>query len=361
MARTRSARNHSPAAVLDPPVEPTVVDPAPPTATSPSPPLASLSSPRRKKRPVEPKAERIGARKKVRLSAIEVGGDRDRDEAGSEAVQRRRGGQAAQDGQDDEAERLSRVGRKVTLGDGQQDYTMTCPLPWRDSKTREFHFDDYPDFRPNMSPEEIIRQGSFDGGFFRPVKSQKSGRELHEDWSDFPKVASQWYDGLDVSLYLTRPDPGDTSVNKWQPRMGQPFEAWEKNGWLRPEHDARGWFSWYYRFYLGRRCDDDARQVQRWAGVAGNSGRFKRMLLGKYRDRGVHFVEPDEELVSPGIRQTLNHWCASFPPTHALSLGLDAQADLPVLARWAYDPTTAHLNRFREEKGDRVANDDADE
>jgi len=87
--------------------------------------------------------------------------------------------------------------------------------------------------------------------------------------------------------YLTRPDPGDTSVNKWQARMGQPFEAWEKNGWLRPEHDARGWFSWYYRFYLGRRCDDDARQVQRWAGVAGNSGRFKRMLLGKYRDRGV--------------------------------------------------------------------------
>ncbi|GAA5943024.1 hypothetical protein JCM3775_000236 [Rhodotorula graminis] len=336
MARTRSARIHSPASVLDPPpataTEPTAADPAPPSATSPSPPPAPLPTPKRKKRPVEPKAERIGTRKKLRLSAIEVGGDRDRGEVGSEAVQQRGGGRAAQDGQDDEAERLSRVGKKVTLGDGQQDYTITCPLPWRDSKTREFHFDDYPDFRPNMSPEEIIRQGSFDGGFFRPVKSQKFGRELHEDWSDFPK---EWYDGLDVSLYLTRPDPGDTSVNKWQARMGQPFEVWEKNGWIRPEHDARGWFSWYYRFYLGRRCDDDARQVQRWAGVAGNSGRFKRMLLGKYRDRGVHFVEPDEELVSPGIRQTLNHW--------------------------AYDPTTAHLNRFREEKGDRVANDDADE
>lgn len=69
--------------------------------------------------------------------------------------------------------------------------------------------------------------------------------------------------------------------------MGQPYEAWEKSGWLRPEHDARGWFTWYYRFWLGRRCDDDQRQVQRWKGVAGETGRFRRMLLGQYRKHGL--------------------------------------------------------------------------
>ncbi|GAA5821004.1 hypothetical protein JCM3770_004466 [Rhodotorula araucariae] len=335
MARTRSTRNHSPAAPLDPPPAPQTdpTDPQPASGeTSPrGRPLPAAKAPAapspRRKRPVEPKPERVGARKKQRLAAVEVDG------AGEEAVQRRGAtsrGAVLRDS-DGEAERMCRVGKKISLGDGQRDYTLTCPLPWRDAATREFHFDDFPEFRPNLSPEEIIRQGSFDGGFFRPVKSQKSGRELHEDWSDFPH---EWYDGLDSSLYLTRPDPGDDSVNKWQARMGQPYEAWEKNGWLRPEHDARGWYQWYYRFFLGRRCDDDARQVQRWKGVAGDTGRFRRMLLGQYRKAGVNFVETDEEPCSPGIRQTLNHW--------------------------AYDPTTAHLNRFREEKGDRVANDHAD-
>ena len=133
MARTRSARARSPAAVLDPPTAapngPTAVDPAPPSATSPLSPSAPLASPRRKKRPVEPKADRLGARKKARLSAIEVGGDRDRDEVGEAVQQRRGGGRAAQDGQGDEAERLSRVGKKVTLGDGQQDYTISASCP----------------------------------------------------------------------------------------------------------------------------------------------------------------------------------------------------------------------------------------
>ncbi|GJN93406.1 hypothetical protein Rhopal_006461-T1 [Rhodotorula paludigena] len=298
MARTRTARARSPAATLDAPPaapnEPTISDPSPSSPTSP-PPVRSVSSPDppkpKRKRPVEPKFERVGAlasRKKRRVGP----------EAGEGAVQAGGAG-----------DRMARVGEKYSPGDGQMVYVLTAPMPERDAATRDFIFEDWPEFRPNLSPEEIIRQGAFDGGFFRPVKSQKSKRELHEDWTDFP---SEWYAGLDTSLYLTRPDGLEDSVNKWQAHMGQPYEAWEKNGWLR--HDAR--------------------QVQRWKGVAGETGRFRRMLYGQYRKRGVHFVEPDEEDVSPGIRQTLNHW--------------------------AYDPNTDHLNRFREEKGDNVANDDAD-
>ncbi|GAA5931430.1 hypothetical protein JCM1841_001665 [Sporobolomyces salmonicolor] len=230
-------------------------------------------------------------------------------------------------------ERTRPRGERFSPGEGQLDYVLTAPEPTRDPLTNEFTFADFPRFKPNLSPEEVIRQGSFDGGYFRPVKSKKTGREHHEDWSDLPK---EWYAGLDTSMYLTRPEGAADSVNKWQPRMGQGYEAWEANGWIVAEHDARGWFQWYCRFFRGRRCDDDERQVSRWDRVAGEaSGRWRRILLAKYRKAGIHFVEPNEEPVSKGIRQTLNHW--------------------------AYDPTADHLNRFRQEKGDDVANDDADE
>lgn len=158
---------------------------------------------------------------------------------------------------------------------------------------------------------------------------------MHEDWSDLP--FDEWLKGLDTSMYLTRPE-GEfkDSVNHWKAFVGQPYNEWEKNGWIREEHDARGWFQWYCRFWRGRRCEDDERQVGRWDRVAGEaSGRWRRILLEKFRKQGIAFVEPNEEEVSPGIRQTLNHW--------------------------AFDPTTEALNRFREEKGDLVADEDADQ
>ncbi|GAA6058793.1 hypothetical protein JCM10212_001909 [Sporobolomyces blumeae] len=230
-------------------------------------------------------------------------------------------------------DRARNVGKRYSPGDGQLDYVLTEPEPRRLASSREFVFPDFPRFKPNMSPSEILRQGSFDGGYFKAVKSKKSGRELHEDWNDLPK---EWVDGLDLALYLTRPEGSEDSVNKWQPRMGQGYEAWEANGWIVPEHDARGWFQWYYRFWRGRRCEDDERQVGRWDRVAGEqSGRWRRIYLEKYRKARVNFIEPGEEPVSPGIRQTLNHW--------------------------AFDPTTDALNRFREEKGDLVADEDADQ
>lgn len=43
-----------------------------------------------------------------------------------------------------------------------------------------------------------------------------------------------------------------------------------------------------FQFFLGRRCEDDDRQVGRWDRVAGEaSGRWRRILLQKYRQKGV--------------------------------------------------------------------------
>jgi hypothetical protein len=107
-------------------------------------------------------------------------------------------------------------------------------------------------------------------------------------------------------------------LNRHGVQCGQTFSQWEDAGWINFQHDARGWFEWYIRFWLGRRLDDgeDERQVGRWLRCVGPKGRWKRMLLKKYVEMGVRSVFDDEDgddaeeerKVSPVIHQTCLHW-----------------------------------------------------
>ena len=49
-------------------------------------------------------------------------------------------------------------------------------MPLR-NKENELVFKDYPDFRPNLSPEEIFRAGSFGGTYWRPISSSVTGKK----------------------------------------------------------------------------------------------------------------------------------------------------------------------------------------
>ena len=181
-------------------------------------------------------------------------------------------------------------------------------LPTRDEEST-FHFHGQPSFTPNKSPEEMIREGCFGGSYFRPLYSRRLGTTVTDDYRELP---STWYAGLDVSRFLTSPTY-DAEINKYKVSSGQTIEEWEAAGWINHTYDVRGWFQWYCRFYIGRRCEDDERQISRWRKCVGETGRWRRMLLKKYVNMGIKEVFDDGEDeeggdVSPVMHQTCHHW-----------------------------------------------------
>ena len=61
----------------------------------------------------------------------------------------------------------------------------------------------------------------------------------------------------------------------------------------------------YCRFYVGRRTEDDRRQVDRWLRCVGDKGRWRNNLITKIVRAGCVY---DNTSVSPVVRQTLQHW-----------------------------------------------------
>jgi len=195
-------------------------------------------------------------------------------------------------------------------------WTPSEPLPTVDSDTGCYAFPSHPTFRPNLSPASIIRQGAFGGTYFRPYYSKTLRTTVSDDWQELP---FDWTAGLGPDTYLTS-STYNPSINKFGVSCGQTIEEWEAAGWIRHEYDIRGWFQWYCRFFLGRRCDDDERQISRWRKCAGETGRWRRMLLKRYKEAGVRSVadegadedemveEGERRDVSPVMHQTCWHW-----------------------------------------------------
>lgn len=93
-------------------------------------------------------------------------------------------------------------------------------------------------------------------------------------------------------------------VNTYNVKCGGSLEMWETSGWIAKQ-DPYGWFHWYCRFYLGRRTDDDTRQISRWLKCAGDKGRWRNNLISKIVRSGCCY---ENFGVSPVVRQTLQHW-----------------------------------------------------
>ncbi|KAL3919075.1 MAG: hypothetical protein SGILL_003938 [Bacillariaceae sp.] len=187
-----------------------------------------------------------------------------------------------------------------------------CAQPKRDKKTGEFTFacgknkdiqQILRDFHPNRSPEEIMRAGSFGGTYFRPITSAVTNQSYNASDVLRDSVDPKWISGLNKKTLLIS-STYRASVNKYGVKCGGSLGMWESSGWIS-DSDPYGWFQWYCRFYQGRRCSDDVRQIQRWCKSAGPKGRFRSQLCNKIL--AAH-TKPDDIRISPVIRQTLLHW-----------------------------------------------------
>merc|ERR1712232_568454 len=73
------------------------------------------------------------------------------------------------------------------------------PLPKR-NKRNELVFADHPEFRPNLTPQEVLQLGSFGGTYFRPITSGVTGQRYRNVHKEFPAT---WFDGIDVKACVT--------------------------------------------------------------------------------------------------------------------------------------------------------------
>jgi len=107
-----------------------------------------------------------------------------------------------------------------------------------------------PEFRPELTPKQMLALGVFGGRYMRDCQ-----KEFPSDWFARAKFSPEGLPGHDARL------------NYFSVDASQPLATWKKKGWIWKD-DPRGWFHWYCRYYMGRRSEDDARQIKRWKAIA---------------------------------------------------------------------------------------------
>jgi len=117
-------------------------------------------------------------------------------------------------------------------------------------------FDD--DFRPELTPKQMLAIGVFGGKYMTDCSA-----EYPADWFDSAKLS---------------PARHDPALNCFGVNASQPLSVWKQKGWIYAE-DPRGWFQWYCRYFMGRRCEDDARQIRRWRAIRRHIAQLRQNCL----------------------------------------------------------------------------------
>lgn len=190
------------------------------------------------------------------------------------------------------------------------------PLQMRDAEGCLI-FADFPEFRPNLTPLEVLEMGSFGGTYFRKITSRVTGLTYGQEVID---EVQQWasekpFSQADIRLKVASPTY-NWQVNTYKTGASvkcaqASLDEWETKCWIR-DSDPYGWFQWYCRFFYGRRCDDDGRQVVRALAFMGPRGRFRMKLMNSLvRTSGEGKALGDclsDVSILPNVRQILQHW-----------------------------------------------------
>jgi len=132
-----------------------------------------------------------------------------------------------------------------------------------------------PEFKPKLTPRQMLRLGAF------------GGKYMTDCANEFPV---SWFARARLC-----PERHDPEMNFFGINASQPLSVWREKGWIYYE-DPRGWFQWYCRYYRGRRCPDDQRQINRWKGMTRHIAQIQK------------HCRPGDFQCRPRQRQALLNW-----------------------------------------------------
>lgn len=131
------------------------------------------------------------------------------------------------------------------------------------------------DFTPDLTPPEMLELGVFGGKYMTDCRD-----EFPDSWFLNAKLCS---------------DAHVPELNYFGINASQSLKEWQKKGWIY-EEDPRGWFQWYCRYYMGRRCPDDERQIKRWKAMTRHVAQIRKNCT------------PGDRSCRPRQRQALLNW-----------------------------------------------------
>jgi hypothetical protein len=133
-----------------------------------------------------------------------------------------------------------------------------------------------PDFKPELTPKEMLELGVFGGKYMTDCKD-----EFPKDWYKNAKLCHEFH---------------DPKLNFFGVNASQPLSVWRQKGWIL-EEDPRGWFQWYYRYFMGRRNEkNDLIQIKRWKAMKRHVAQLVNNCL------------PEDWNCRKKQRQALLHW-----------------------------------------------------
>lgn len=130
-------------------------------------------------------------------------------------------------------------------------------------------------FTPDLTPKQMLEMGVF------------GGKYMTDCINEFPK---EWFKNAKLNH-----QEHDKNLNYFGVNASQPLSIWRSKGWIWPS-DPRGWFQWYCRYYTGRRCPDDERQIKRWLSMKRHITQLKNNC------------SQGDKSCRPIQRQALLHW-----------------------------------------------------